>query len=117
MSIITTQDGTQIFYKDWGSGQPVVFSHGWPLNADAWDAQMLFLVQQGFRVIAHDRRAMAARTSRRRATTWTPMPTTWPRYWTRWTCTMPRWWAIPPVAGRWRTTSAAMAPAVSPGPC
>ena len=56
MSIITTQDGTQIFYKDWGSGQPVVFSHGWPLNADAWDAQMLFLVRQGFRVIAHDRR-------------------------------------------------------------
>ncbi|SCU82012.1 Non-heme chloroperoxidase (fragment) [Cupriavidus necator] len=56
MSTITTQDGTQIFYKDWGSGQPVVFSHGRPLNADAWDAQMLFLVQQGFRVIAHDRR-------------------------------------------------------------
>jgi non-heme chloroperoxidase len=56
MSTITTPDGTQIFYKDWGSGRPVVFSHGWPLNADAWDGQMLFLVQQGFRVIAHDRR-------------------------------------------------------------
>ncbi|MBB3015740.1 alpha/beta fold hydrolase [Cupriavidus alkaliphilus] len=56
MSFITTKDGTRIFYKDWGSGRPVVFSHGWPLNADAWDAQMLFLVQQGFRVIAHDRR-------------------------------------------------------------
>ncbi|MCO4890694.1 alpha/beta hydrolase [Cupriavidus sp. WGtm5] len=56
MSFITTQDGTRIFYKDWGSGRPVVFSHGWPLNADAWDAQLLFLVQQGFRVIAHDRR-------------------------------------------------------------
>lgn len=56
MSTITTQDGTKIFYKDWGSGRPVVFSHGWPLHADAWDAQMLFLVQQGFRVIAHDRR-------------------------------------------------------------
>lgn len=56
MSYITAEDGTQIFYKDWGSGQPVVFSHGWPLNADAWDAQMLFLVQKGFRVIAHDRR-------------------------------------------------------------
>jgi non-heme chloroperoxidase len=53
---VTTKDGTQIFYKDWGSGQPVVFSHGWPLNADAWDAQMLFLLQHGFRVIAHDRR-------------------------------------------------------------
>ena len=56
MSTITTKDGTEIYYKDWGSGRPVVFSHGWPLNADAWDAQMLFLLQNGFRVIAHDRR-------------------------------------------------------------
>jgi len=56
MQTITTQDGTRIFYKDWGTGKPVVFSHGWPLNADAWDAQMLFLVQKGFLVIAHDRR-------------------------------------------------------------
>ena len=55
-STITTKDGTQIYYKDWGTGQPVVFSHGWPLSADAWDAQMLFLGQQGYRVIAHDRR-------------------------------------------------------------
>ncbi|MFJ1257824.1 alpha/beta fold hydrolase [Cupriavidus sp. CuC1] len=53
---VTTKDGTRIFYKDWGTGSPVVFSHGWPLNADAWDAQMLYLVQKGFRVIAHDRR-------------------------------------------------------------
>ena len=56
MSTITTQDGTQIFYKDWGQGQPIVFSHGWPLSADDWDGQMLFFLQQGFRVIAHDRR-------------------------------------------------------------
>jgi non-heme chloroperoxidase len=56
MSTFTTRDGTTIYYKDWGSGRPVVFSHGWPLSADAWDAQMLFLVQKGFRVIAHDRR-------------------------------------------------------------
>lgn len=56
MSSITTKDGTQIFYKDWGTGRPVVFSHGWPLDADAWDAQMLFLGSRGFRVIAHDRR-------------------------------------------------------------
>src|ERR1700693_5016263 len=56
MSTITAKDGTIIFYKDWGAGVPVVFSHGWPLNADAWDAQMLFLGQHGYRVIAHDRR-------------------------------------------------------------
>ncbi|ADG17705.1 alpha/beta fold hydrolase [Paraburkholderia atlantica] len=56
MSTIRTKDGTSIFYKDWGKGRPVVFSHGWPLTADAWDAQMLFLGNKGFRVIAHDRR-------------------------------------------------------------
>jgi non-heme chloroperoxidase len=56
MDTIKTKDGTEIFYKDWGTGKTVVFSHGWPLNADAWDAQMLFMVQKGYRVIAHDRR-------------------------------------------------------------
>jgi non-heme chloroperoxidase len=56
MNTITTKDGTQIYFKDWGTGKPVVFSHGWPLSADAWDPQMLFLGQRGFRVIAHDRR-------------------------------------------------------------
>src|SRR3989440_491316 len=56
MPTITTRDGTQIFYKDWGSGQPVVFSHGWPLSADAWEDQMIFLASRGFRCIAHDRR-------------------------------------------------------------
>jgi len=56
MSTITTKDGTTIFYKDWGKGQPVVFSHGWPLSADDWDAQMLFFLGQGYRVIALDRR-------------------------------------------------------------
>jgi non-heme chloroperoxidase len=56
MPTITTKDGTQIFYKDWGKGQPIVFSHGWPLSADDWDGQMLFFGQRGFRVIAHDRR-------------------------------------------------------------
>lgn len=56
MTTFTTTDGTEIFYKDWGSGQPIVFSHGWPLSADAWDTQLLFFGQQGYRVIAHDRR-------------------------------------------------------------
>jgi non-heme chloroperoxidase len=56
MSTITIKDGTEIYYKDWGKGRPVIFSHGWPLSADAWDAQMVFLAERGFRVIAHDRR-------------------------------------------------------------
>lgn len=56
MSTITMQDGTQIYYKDWGAGQPVVFSHGWPLSSDSWEAQMLFLAANGYRCIAHDRR-------------------------------------------------------------
>ena len=56
MGTITTSDGTEIFYKDWGTGQPIVFSHGWPLSGDDWDAQMLFFLHHGYRVIAHDRR-------------------------------------------------------------
>ena len=56
MPTITTPDGVEIFYKDWGTGQPIVFHHGWPLSADDWDAQMMFFLAQGYRVIAHDRR-------------------------------------------------------------
>ncbi len=56
MQMITVKDGTQIYYKDWGTGQPIVFHHGWPLSADDWDAQMMFFLQHGYRVIAHDRR-------------------------------------------------------------
>src|SRR4051812_28290524 len=56
MSTITTKDGTQIYYKDWGAGQPIVFSHGWPLSAEAWEDQMFFLAERGYRCIAHDRR-------------------------------------------------------------
>ena len=57
MPIVNTRDGTAIFYKDWGSGQPILFSHGWPLSADAWDNQMLFFGERGYRVVAHDRRS------------------------------------------------------------
>ncbi|RON20935.1 alpha/beta hydrolase [Pseudomonas brassicacearum] len=56
MTMFTTRDGTEIYYKDWGTGQPIVFSHGWPLNADSWESQMIFLASKGYRVIAHDRR-------------------------------------------------------------
>jgi non-heme chloroperoxidase len=65
-SSIVTKDGTEIFYKDWGKGQPIVFSHGWPLSSDDWDAQMLFFAQHGYRVIAHDRRGHG-----RSSQTWT----------------------------------------------
>ena len=57
MSTATAKDGTKIFFKDWGAGQPIVFSHGWPLSSDAWDAQMLYFGQRGYRVVAHDRRS------------------------------------------------------------
>jgi non-heme chloroperoxidase len=56
MPTITTKSGAELFYKDWGKGQPVVSSHGWPLSADAWDGQMVFFDERGYRVIAHDRR-------------------------------------------------------------
>ena len=54
MSYLTTADGCEIYYKDWGAGRPVVFSHGWPLDSDAWDSQMLFLLNHGYRIVAHD---------------------------------------------------------------
>lgn len=56
MGYVTTKDGTEIFYKDWGTGQPIVFHHGWPLSSDDWDAQMMFFLERGYRVVAHDRR-------------------------------------------------------------
>ncbi len=66
MGTVATTDGTEIFYKDWGDGQPIVFHHGWPLSADDWDGQMMFFLERGYRVIAHDRRGpFADRHSRR----------------------------------------------------
>ena len=116
MSTLTVSDGTQIYYKDWGSGQPVVFSHGWPLSADAWEDQMVFLGLHGYRCIAHDRRGhgrssqpwngnemdtyaddlaalVEALDLRRQSTS-----------------------AIPPAAGRWPATSAATARVASRKP-
>lgn len=75
MAYFTTKDGTELYYKDWGTGQPVTFSHGWPLDADAWDAQMFFLAERGYRVIAHDRRGHGRHRSRGTAMKWTPMRT------------------------------------------
>ena len=73
MSKIKTDDGTEIFFKDWGTGQPIVFHHGWPLSADEWDNQLLFFLEKGFRVVAHDRRGHGRSIRRRLGMTWTPM--------------------------------------------
>jgi pimeloyl-ACP methyl ester carboxylesterase len=75
MPFITTPDGAEIFYKDWGQGQPVVLSHGWPLNSDSWESQQLHLASNGFRTTAA---ATAARLRPGAATRWTPTATTWP---------------------------------------
>ena len=89
MGTFTTKDGTSIYYKDWGTGRPVVFSHGWPLSSDAWEDQMVFLAERGYRCIAHDRRGHGARASRGAAT----------------------------VAAKWRATLAATAAPVSARRC
>ncbi len=87
MSTVTTKDGVEIFYKDWGSkdAQPIVFHHGWPLSSDDWDAQMLYFLSKGYRVVAHDRRATAAPPKSPTVMTWiTTRPTLSPSS-TRWT--------------------------------
>ena len=80
MGTITTKDGTEIFYKDWGPGQPIVFRHGWPLTGDDWDAQMMFFLHHGYRVVAHDRRGHGRSTPTLAGTRWMPLPRTWPRW-------------------------------------
>ena len=79
MSFITTKDGTQIYYKDWGQGQPIVFSHGWPLTADAFEDQMFFLAANGYRCIAHDRRGHGRSGQSWDGNDMTPMQTISPR--------------------------------------
>ena len=117
MSTITTKDGAQIFYKDWGSGQPIVFHHGWPLSADDWDAQMLFFVENGYRVIAHDRRGHGRSSQIGTATTWTTTPPTSPLSSSISTCATPSTSAIPPAAARSPAMSPATARAASPRRC
>jgi len=78
VGIITTKDGTRIAYKDWGNGQPILFSHGWPLSGDAWDAQMLFSAKAAIGLLLMTGAATASRTSPGTATAWTSMPMIWP---------------------------------------
>ena len=117
MGTITTADGAEIFYKDWGTGQPIVFSHGWPLSADDWDTQMMFFLLHGYRVIAHDRRGHGRSTQTGdghdmdhyaddlAAVTAISISTT------------PFTSATRPAAARWPTTSPGTAKAGWPGPC
>jgi non-heme chloroperoxidase len=79
MPKITTKEGTEIYYKDWGTGTPIFFHHGWPLSADDWDNQMIFSEEMGFRLVAHDRRGHGRSTQTAVGHVWIPMRQTWRR--------------------------------------
>jgi pimeloyl-ACP methyl ester carboxylesterase len=102
MSSMTTKDSKQIYYKECGEGRPVVYSHGWPLNANAWDAQVLFLLQLGCPVIVHDRCGHGPRGGHGKATTWICMSTIWLRSSIPVICARPRW-SITQLTGRGHT--------------
>jgi non-heme chloroperoxidase len=103
MPTITTKDGTEIFYKDWGSGQPIVFSHGWPLSADDWDAQLLFFLHHGYRVIAHDRRGHGRSTQTGDGHDMAHYADDLAALTAHLDLKTPSMSAIPPAAARWRT--------------
>ena len=105
MPTITTTDAVEIFYKDWGSGQPLVFSHGWPLSADDWDTQLLFFVQHGYRVIAHDRRGHGRSTQTSDGHDMDHYADDLAAVTNIWTCTTPSTSGTPPVVARSFITS------------
>src|SRR6266851_774164 len=106
---ITVTDGTEIFFKDWGAGQPIVFSHDSPLNSDAWEDQMVFLADRLYRCIAHDRRGHGDRASPGPAMTWTPMRPISRHQWRNSTSATPFTSATRPVPVKWFGTSRATA--------
>ena len=114
MPTVTTSDNVTIYFKDWGSGQPVVFSHGWPLNADVWDGPANFVASHGFRASPMTAGVAAAPASRGRATTSTTTPTTLPPSSSHSTLTTSYWSATPLAAAKSPATSAGTAPPALP---
>ena len=110
MGTITTTDGLEIFYKDWGAGRPIVFSHGWPLSSDDWDNQMLFFLSHGYRVIAHDRRGHGRSSQTGDGHDMNHYADDLAAVTKHWICGMPSTSGTPPAAARSPAISAAMAP-------